>query len=248
MFSEPVKLAVKRKSHFACCLCHAVGVEVHHIDPQAQGGRDSADNAAALCPSCHETYGANPTKRKFIREARDLWYEICEERFRGDADQLAALRAAMSDVATKADLEAAVERLANPIGGGCLDSHSQLALPPELASRLISATSIREYLCWMYPTLTHCGEKRCRAWEDELSKVNYSKIAELHDVIGETKEPVADYVQERESLGGIWIVGPTTCQSNFLAVLDEQYCQLYYPKAYTNRPKDGPWRRRAPAG
>lgn len=41
-----------------------------------------------LCPSCHETYGANPQKRKFIREARDLWYEICEKRFVTDPERL----------------------------------------------------------------------------------------------------------------------------------------------------------------
>lgn len=63
-----------------CCVCRAVGIEVHHIVPLADGGPDELENAAPLCPSCHETYGANPQKRKFIRESRDLWYEICERR------------------------------------------------------------------------------------------------------------------------------------------------------------------------
>jgi hypothetical protein len=44
---------------------------------------DELENAAPLCPSCHETYGANPTKRKFLREARDLWYEILCDPLRG---------------------------------------------------------------------------------------------------------------------------------------------------------------------
>jgi hypothetical protein len=53
-------------------------VEIHHIIPQAEGGPDVEDNAAPLCASCHSAYGANPVKRRDIRDARDLWYEIVE--------------------------------------------------------------------------------------------------------------------------------------------------------------------------
>jgi hypothetical protein len=87
-FSEATKSKVRRKAHLACCLCKSMGVEVHHIIPQEEGGSDTEDNAAPLCPSCHEIYGANPQKRKFIREARDLWYEICEKRFATDPQRL----------------------------------------------------------------------------------------------------------------------------------------------------------------
>jgi hypothetical protein len=66
-----------------------VFVEIHHILPQAEGGSDEEDNAAPLCASCHETYGANPTKRKFIREARDWWYETCAKRYAPGSDALA---------------------------------------------------------------------------------------------------------------------------------------------------------------
>ena len=105
MFSEATKTSVRRSAHFSCCLCHALGVEIHHIVPQAEGGGDEAENAAPLCPSCHETYGANPTKRRFVREARDLWYEICEHRYTADADRLEEIRRALDGVATKDDLE-----------------------------------------------------------------------------------------------------------------------------------------------
>ena len=71
-FSASLKKRVRQKAHYRCCLCQAVLVEVHHIVPQGEGGPDEEDNAAPLCASCHEIYGANPTKRKFIREARDL--------------------------------------------------------------------------------------------------------------------------------------------------------------------------------
>ena len=87
-FSEALKSKVRKKSHLACCLCKAIGVEVHHIIPQEHGGSDKEENAAPLCPSCHETYGANPKKRKFIREARDLWYEICAKRYASYSDSL----------------------------------------------------------------------------------------------------------------------------------------------------------------
>jgi hypothetical protein len=104
-FPEPVKLAVKRRSHFHCCLCRTLGVEIHHILPQAEGGLDTEENAAPLCPSCHKTYGANPDKRRFIREARDLWYEICATRYSGDAAQLREIQKRLETVAPKEDLD-----------------------------------------------------------------------------------------------------------------------------------------------
>lgn len=69
------------------------------------GGADIDDNAAPLCPSCHETYGANPQKRKFIREARDNWYEICAIRFVSNSAELTAIHEMLQRVATKDDLE-----------------------------------------------------------------------------------------------------------------------------------------------
>ena len=54
---------------------------MHHILPQAEGGPDSEDNAAPLCPSCHAIYGGNPELRARMREMRDAWYEACERLF-----------------------------------------------------------------------------------------------------------------------------------------------------------------------
>ncbi|MFL5759200.1 MAG: HNH endonuclease [Thermomicrobiales bacterium] len=89
-FSEAVKLAVNRKAHFRCCICQrpSVSLEAHHIVPQADGGSDDQDNAAPLCPTCHEEYGANPEKRTAIRVQRDFWYEICKRRYAADPDKL----------------------------------------------------------------------------------------------------------------------------------------------------------------
>jgi hypothetical protein len=76
-FSESLKDEVKRKSHFRCCICRNYFVEVHHIIPQAENGPDDIDNAAPLCPTCHDSFGNNPDKRRTIRQMRDQWYELC---------------------------------------------------------------------------------------------------------------------------------------------------------------------------
>jgi len=105
-FSEALKSTVRKRAHLACCLCKTVGVEIHHIVPQEEGGPDTDENAAPLCPSCHEMYGANHTKRKFIREARDLWYEICERRYASDADRLDELKRLLKNAVTYEDFQA----------------------------------------------------------------------------------------------------------------------------------------------
>src|ERR1700730_7686007 len=105
-FSEELKVSVRRRSHFSCCLCRELFCEIHHIIPQSEGGSDSESNPAPLCPSCHETYGANPEKRKFIREARDYWYELCEKRYPSTGESIKnALAEALKNIATKEDLE-----------------------------------------------------------------------------------------------------------------------------------------------
>jgi len=110
-FSEKLKLKIKRRAHFACCLCHALGVDVHHIISQEEGGPNTEDNAAPLCPSCHETYGANRQKRRFIREARDFWYEICDKRFASDPDRLDEISNVLKGAVTKADFDTAIDKI-----------------------------------------------------------------------------------------------------------------------------------------
>jgi hypothetical protein len=78
-FSEQTKSDVKRKAHYRCCICRNYFVEVHHIIPMKDGGRDDADNAAPLCPTCHKNFGDNAEKRKAIKEMRNFWYELCEK-------------------------------------------------------------------------------------------------------------------------------------------------------------------------
>ena len=85
-FSEKLKKQIRKRCHMRCCLCHDIGVEIHHIVPQAQNGADDERNAAPLCPTCHNRYGANPDKRKFLTECRDNWYEICDNRYSNESE------------------------------------------------------------------------------------------------------------------------------------------------------------------
>lgn len=107
-FSESVKLEVRRRAQLKCCICRDIGVEIHHIIPQANGGEDTVENAAPLCPSCHEKYGDNPKKRKFIREAREVWYEYCG--FQTAQQDLPKL---LERVASKDDIQALRDEVQN---------------------------------------------------------------------------------------------------------------------------------------
>jgi hypothetical protein len=80
-FPENIKREVKERAAFRCCRCQSIGVHVHHIVPQEDGGSADIDNAAPLCPSCHDYYGGNPEKRKEIRQMRDWWYGRVREMY-----------------------------------------------------------------------------------------------------------------------------------------------------------------------
>jgi len=86
-FSEKIKDEVRKKAHYMCCMCKVFFIDIHHIIPQAEDGPDSFDNAAPLCNNCHRRYGNNPDHRKTIRGARNLWYELCEERYKDNYSQ-----------------------------------------------------------------------------------------------------------------------------------------------------------------
>tara|TARA_B100001248_G_scaffold165189_1_gene124914 strand:- start:7004 stop:8614 length:1611 start_codon:yes stop_codon:yes gene_type:complete len=89
-FSESVKIECLIKCARHCCSCHrycGVGVEVHHLIPQAAGGNDDFDNAIPLCYDCHANAGHYNPKHprglkysvKELRRARDEWYKTVEE-------------------------------------------------------------------------------------------------------------------------------------------------------------------------
>ena len=42
-----------------------------------------------MCTRCHDTYGGNPEKRKWITEKRDFWFDFCENKLNNeDINQL----------------------------------------------------------------------------------------------------------------------------------------------------------------
>lgn len=114
-FSENIKQSVKERAHFKCCLCHKYWVaDVHHIKPEAEGDPDTEDNAAPLCANCHDLYGGNPEKRKFIRENRDFWYAMCEKESPPDFGMIHEIREHIKkEVLTKQDLDNALRPLYN---------------------------------------------------------------------------------------------------------------------------------------
>lgn len=135
-FAESLKLKVRKRAHFRCCVCRSIGVEIHHILPTEEYGPDTEDNAAPLCPSCHELYGANPTKRKFVREARDFWYEHCL--IQGTQTGLTTddLSEALQSVATKSDIAEVKAQLASLLQQGIImpegaDHEAFVAVPIE---------------------------------------------------------------------------------------------------------------------
>lgn len=90
-FSEKTKIEVKEKAAFRCCRCQRIGIHVHHILPKEKGGSNNDDNAAPLCPSCHDYFGDNPKKRKEIKQMRNWWYKQIEKQFPDNKEHLKKL-------------------------------------------------------------------------------------------------------------------------------------------------------------
>jgi hypothetical protein len=76
--------------HRRCCVCHrycGIKIELHHIQPNEDGGDDSIENAIPLCFECHaevQLYNdAHPRGRKFhpdeLQDHKGQWLRICEE-------------------------------------------------------------------------------------------------------------------------------------------------------------------------
>ncbi len=86
--SFPPKVAEQALLNCArhCCVCHkfcGVKIELHHIKPIPEGGKNIYDNCIPLCLDCHaEVLSYNPKHpkgkkytRSELRGHRDRWYE-----------------------------------------------------------------------------------------------------------------------------------------------------------------------------
>ena len=89
-FSTKIKNEILIDSARHCCVCHrykGVNVEVHHIEPEASGGKNTYNNAVALCFDCHADAGhynpSHPRGTKFspseLRKAKERWFRIVKE-------------------------------------------------------------------------------------------------------------------------------------------------------------------------
>ncbi len=236
VFTESTKLAVKRKAHFACCLCRAVGVELHHIVPQSEGGADTQENAAPLCPSCHETYGANPTKRKFIREARDFWFEICDTRYATDASRIDELQAMLRQLPTKSDLENIVARaseIRELSSSSGVRKNVEEILPDNLHNAQIDEVSLAAYLRLMYGSLTHCGLVEVTKLVLDLRSVGHYEIRSVHALLALTRGVTAEVIQERRDAGENMDYRTDAFPVRlFMALFDENYCRRFYPNVH----------------
>ena len=235
-FSEATKLVVKRKSHFSCCLCRSVGIELHHIVPQASSGPDTEDNAAPLCPSCNETYGANPTKRKFIREARDFWYEVCATRYAADASRIDTLQQMLQMLPTKSDMEQLISRASTARAASTPDGatdNSEDTLPSELSESAVTDEALRAYLRFMYGYLAHCGPLAVSRLVTDLTSIGHTSIRSLHALLSRTRGVTAEVVHERRNAGEN--IDSHTDEFPirlFLAVIDENYCKRFHPAVH----------------
>jgi hypothetical protein len=163
-FSEKLKLSVKKQAAFRCCRCHQIGVDIHHIIPQAVGGSDEADNAAPLCQNCHDRFGANPEKQKEIRQMRDWWYEIVKEKFGGDLGNIERINelivqiqeaqdAKLDDV--KTELLAQIEQLKSS-GKQSIQKANSPEMVSRAANTMISATKLGDNVYSNF-RCTKCG-------------------------------------------------------------------------------------------
>ncbi len=215
--------------------------------PEAEGGSDQEANAAPLCPTCHERYGGNPSKRKFILEARDLWFEICADRYAPDSDRLGEIQAALTDVATKSDLAPILEGIETLAQAGI--GYPEEELPVQLSGVPVTGRSLAQYLRWLYPHVTHCGEECSGDLARDLANAEMATVDDLHLVLSGTGKAFAAFARDARAQG--FNVDSHTNNYPavlFLALWDERFCKQRYPGVYErNVTERSPWHWRRPA-
>lgn len=89
-FSEKIKQDIFVKSARHCCVCHkakGLNIEIHHIKPKSQGGKDTFENAIALCFDCHADAGhyfaGHPKGSKLnpgeLQIQKEEWFKIVSQ-------------------------------------------------------------------------------------------------------------------------------------------------------------------------
>jgi len=89
-FSTKIKEQIMVDTARHCCVCHrykGVKVEVHHIEQEALGGKNTYENAIAVCFDCHADAGhynpKHPRGTKFspreLKKAKEIWVKIVQQ-------------------------------------------------------------------------------------------------------------------------------------------------------------------------
>jgi len=89
-FTPKIKEDILVASARHCCVCHryrGVKIEIHHIKPKEQGGKDTFENAIPLCFDCHSDAGhyfsKHPKGTKFspaeLKKHKENWFEIVKK-------------------------------------------------------------------------------------------------------------------------------------------------------------------------
>lgn len=167
-FTDTQKLRARRKADWRCCICGRFGVDIHHIEPQSEGGPDSDDNAAPLCVGCHDERGHDPRYRKQITQKRDDWYaEVARRQLtRSDEDALEGLTEFLLSVArqepgvTRSELrEAPTEVATDPASE--VRNESTAEPGAELAQAWLQESAADCIPCHRCQFPVHLDQRRC---------------------------------------------------------------------------------------
>jgi len=143
-FSEKIKNEVKKKAAFRCCRCQNIGIDIHHIIPEKDGGLDAIDNAAPLCQNCHDQFGDNPLKRKEIKQMRDWWYEVCEKKYAGeDLTVLNAINSKLENIEHGQEGIGELKEILKSISGQMIDSISATTASSTASAIVNSAAAVQ---------------------------------------------------------------------------------------------------------
>lgn len=96
-----------------------------------------------LCASCHDKFGDNPKKRKWIRQNRDFWYEMCHKTSPPDPQLIREMRELINPLATKQDFTNWVSQLTSTlqqIAGQNLSSDVKLRQMSDATAAFFFAT------------------------------------------------------------------------------------------------------------
>jgi hypothetical protein len=92
--SASTKRAVLHECGFRCGnpICRGIiTLDIHHIEPVAEDGSNTADNLIALCPNCHSLHHGGKIPRESIRAWKMVLLSLNEGFSRAAMDTLLAL-------------------------------------------------------------------------------------------------------------------------------------------------------------